>query len=478
MIREHSLVYLVGRVLSGLLSFLTVSIYTRILSPKEYGGYALIAATIAMMSMVFYFWQRVSLLRFLPTRANEPEQLYASSAIGYIVSCFLTGLVVFPTIVLGEKEGISKTLVLTGLVLLWSDALFELVLEFFRARLSPGRYTIYGILKGLIALGVGTLLVWFQFSILGVLLGLVTANILILVLGARSFLIKLFTSFSSFHPKVNKELILYGLPFTASFAFGFILNLSDRYFISYYIGKADTGYYSVGYELARQSTWIVMQAINLAFYPIVIRTLDQEGSKAANALLENNFLLLIGTAAPIAFGVSALADPIASLFFGSEYIDQVAQIIPLSSLSAVVSGLYGFYFVQTFQLGRKTYLQIWPVAIAAIIHIGLNFWWIPTHGTTGALYSTIVCDLLVLVISFYLSQRSYVLPTPWRKAGLFVLAAGLMALAVNYLKLYCPSPYQIPVLVIFGVVCYGLLLLVFGLVDRRMITGIISGKSL
>lgn len=472
------MVYLAGRVVSGLLSFLTVSIYTRILSPDEYGGYALIAATIAMLSMLFYFWQRVSLLRFLPTRIDNPEPLYASSVIGYLVSCLLTGLVVLPAIVLGEKEGISKTLVLTGLVLLWSEALFELVLEFFRARLSPGRYAIYGVLKGAIALGVGTLLVWQQLSILGVLLGLVTANILILSLGARSFLIKLFTSFRSFQPTLNKEFLRYGLPFTASFAFGCILNLSDRYFISYYMGKADTGYYSVGYELARQSTWVVMQAINLAFFPFVIRTLDEEGPVAANAILETNFLLLIGITAPIAFGVSALADPIASLFFGPEYIDQVARIIPLSSLSAVVSGLYGFYFVQTFQLGRKTYLQIWPVAIAAVIHIGLNFWWIPTLGITGALYSTIVCDTIVLLISFFLSQRAYVLPIPWRKAGLFVLAAGLMAQAVNYLKQYCPIPYQIPVLVVFGVVCYAFLLFLFRLVDRRMIIGILSGKSL
>ncbi|WP_373331212.1 lipopolysaccharide biosynthesis protein [Salmonirosea aquatica] len=472
------MVYLAGRVVSGLLSFLTVSIYTRILSPKEYGGYALIAATVAMMSMLFYFWQRVSLLRFLPTRVNDPEPLYASSAIGYLASCLLTGLVVLPAIVLGEREGISKTLVLTGLILLWSDALFELVLEFLRARLSPGRYSIYGVLKGLIALSVGSLLVWHHLSILGVLLGLVTANLLILSLGARTFLTQLFSSIRSLQPTLNKEFLRYGLPFTVSFAFGCILNLSDRYFISYYIGKADTGYYSVGYELARQSTWVVMQAINLAFYPFVIRTLDQEGPIAANAILETNFLLLIGITAPIAFGVSALADPIARLFFGLEYIDQVARIIPLSSLSAVVSGLYGFYFVQTFQLGRKTYLQIWPVAIAAVIHIGLNFWWIPTHGITGALYSTIVCDSLVLIISFFLSRRSYVLPIPWRKTGLIVLAAGLMALAVNYLKHYCPPSYQIPVLVIFGVLCYTTLLLIFRLVDRRMLIGLLSGKSL
>lgn len=478
MIRAHSAVYLAGRVVSGLLSFLTVSIYTRLLSPKEYGGYALIAITVAMMNMLFYFWQRVSLLRFLPTRADDPEPLYASSAVGYLISCLLTGLIVFPAIILGEKEGISKTLVLTGLILLWSEALFELVLEFFRARLSPGRYAIYGVLKGLIALGIGSLLVWRNFSILGVLLGLVTANILILGLGARSFLTELFTSIRSLQPSVNKEFLRYGLPFTASFAFGCILNLSDRYFISYYIGKAETGYYSVGYELARQSTWVVMQAINLAFYPIVIRTLDQEGPRAANKILETNFLLLIGITAPIAFGVSALADPIARLFVGPEYIEQVARIIPLSSLSAVVSGLYGFYFVQTFQLGRKTYLQLWPVAIAAVIHIGLNFWWIPTYGIIGALYSTIACDTLVLIISFFLSRRSYILPIPWRKAGLFVLAAGLMAQAVNYLKPYCPPPYQIPVLVAFGVVCYAALLFAFRLVDRRIFTEILSGRSL
>ena len=478
MLKTHSLVYLVGRGVSGLLSFLTVSIYTRLLSPQEYGGYALIAATVAMLNMLFYLWQRVSLLRFLPTRIDNPEPLYASSAIGYLASCLLTGLVVLPAIVWGKQEGLSTTLVLTGLVLLWSEAIFELVLEFFRARLSPGKYAIYGILKVLMALSVGSLLVWRHLSVLGVLLGLITANVVILSLGARSFLTQLFTSVRSLQLTVTKEFLRYGLPFTVSFAFGCILNLSDRYFITYYISKADTGYYSIGYELARQSTWVVMQAINLAFYPVIIRTLDQEGPVAANAKLETNFLLLIGVAAPIAFGVSALADPIARLLVGPQYIDKVAQLIPLSSLSAMVSGLYGFYFVQTFQLGRKTHLQIWPVAVAALMHIGLNFWWIPTYGTLGALYSTIVCDGLVLLISFFLSRRAYVMPIPWRKASLFVLAAGLMAQAVVYLKHYCPPPYQIPVSVLFGAVCYAMLLFVFRLVDWRMFTQKLSQKWL
>lgn len=478
MIKAHSLIYLVGRGVSGLLSFLTVSIYTRLLSPQEYGGYALIAATVAMMNMLFYLWQRVSLLRFLPTRTDDPEPLYASSAIGYLVSCLLSAVMVLPAIFLGEKEGLSTTLVLTALVLLWSDALFELVLEFLRARLAPGRYAIYGILKAVTALGIGSLLVWRQFSVQGILLGIITANILVLSLGAHSFLTRLFTSIRSLQPALNREFLRYGLPFTASFAFGCILNLSDRYFITYYIGKADTGYYSVGYELARQSTWVVMQAINLAFYPIIVRTLDREGPAAANAKLETNFLLLIGVTAPVAFGLSALADTVARLFVGPQYVSEVAQIIPLSSLSAMVSGLYGFYFVQTFQLGRKSHLQIWPMAVGAVIHIGLNFWWIPTHGTTGALYSTIVCDALVLVISFFLSRRSYVMPVPWRKAGLFVLAAGLMAQAVDYLKPHVPpSPYQIPVLVVFGAVCYAILLLAFRLVDWRLFTQTLSRRQ-
>ena len=470
MIKTHSLVYLAGRSVSGLLSFLTVSIYTRLLSPQEYGGYALIAATVAMMNMLFYLWQRVSLLRFLPTRVDDPEPLYAISAIGYIVSCLLTGLVLLPAILWGGKEGLSVTLVLTGFVLLWSEALFELVLEFFRARLSPGRYAIYGILKALMALSVGSLLVWNHLSVLGILLGLITANVLVLSFGARSFLARLFTSIRSLKPTISKDFLQYGLPFTVSFAFGCILNLSDRYFITYYIGESETGYYSVGYELARQSTWIVMQAINLAFYPIIIRTLDQEGPVAANAKLETNFLLLIGVSAPIAFGVSALADTIPGLFVGPQYIHEVARILPLASLSAMVSGLYGFYFVQAFQLGRKTHLQLWPVAVAAVIHIGLNFWWIPAYGITGALYSTIVCDSLVLVISFFFSRQTYVMPIPWRKASLFVLAAGLMAQAIIFLKHYCPLPYQIPASVLFGAFCYALLLLIFRLVDWRMVT--------
>ena len=469
MVKFHSLVYLAGRVASGLLSFAAISLYTRLLTPQEYGKYVLIVTMTAMTNMLLYQWQRVSLLRFLPTHSDRPESLYASSAVSYLAASVVSLVFVIPAIYWSKQQGLSLAIVLAGLTLLWSEAFFDLAQEFIRGEYQPKRYALNNVIKSFSGLFLGSLLVWFGYSVFGILTGIISANIFVVLVGARSYLYKVFTNVRSVDLSFNKEFLHYGLPFIGAFAFSCILNLSDRYFISYYKGNAETGYYALGYELARQSIWVVMQAINLAYYPIIVRILERTGYREAKEKLSENFLLLVGIALPVACGISALAQNISGLFVGPLFAEEVAKIIPLSALSALVSGFYGYYFVQTFQLSHKTRLQLWPVMIAAFLHIALNFWLIPAFGIMGALCSTIVCDALTLVISYRISLTTFVMPVPWKKTGLILLASGLMTLMLSILKPYFSSVMQLFVLVAIGAVAYAFLILCFKIVDYKLI---------
>jgi len=63
---RHSVIYLLGRGLAGVLSFLTIPIYTRLLSPYDYGRYTLVVAGVNLFNVVLFQWIRIALLRFLP----------------------------------------------------------------------------------------------------------------------------------------------------------------------------------------------------------------------------------------------------------------------------------------------------------------------------------------------------------------------------------------------------------------------------
>jgi O-antigen/teichoic acid export membrane protein len=66
-----------------------------------------------------------------------------------------------------------------------------------------------------------------------------------------------------------------GLPFVPERLAIFILGYSDRFFIDYYSGTADVGYYSAGAQIAIIVNLVIL-TLNNAFFPFIFKKLAQE----------------------------------------------------------------------------------------------------------------------------------------------------------------------------------------------------------
>src|SRR5947209_6168500 len=72
---SHAAIYLLARGLPGLIAFLTIPLFTRLLEPEEYGRYALVLATVMLLNALLFQWLRLSMVRFLPACKDEPVRL-------------------------------------------------------------------------------------------------------------------------------------------------------------------------------------------------------------------------------------------------------------------------------------------------------------------------------------------------------------------------------------------------------------------
>ena len=66
MLFRHSLIYLVGRSLPGLVNFLAIALFTRLIGPTDFGRYVLIVATAGFVNVSLFWWLRLSMSRFVP----------------------------------------------------------------------------------------------------------------------------------------------------------------------------------------------------------------------------------------------------------------------------------------------------------------------------------------------------------------------------------------------------------------------------
>jgi O-antigen/teichoic acid export membrane protein len=173
-----------------------------------------------------------------------------------------------------------------------------------------------------------------------------------------------------------------------------------------------------------------MLSVNLASFPLVVRALEQKGIESAVSQLKSNFILLTGIAIPGTVGLILVSKEISQIFLGQEFSITAASLIPLVALGIMLAGLKSFYFDQSFQLGERTLVQLWPVLVAAVLNIFLNLWWIPVFGILGSAYSTIVSYAAGLLLSIVMGRRVFKLPFPFEEFIKIIFSGLIMGLVI------------------------------------------------
>ena len=178
---SHSFLYFAVRVGNGVVAIATLAVFTRLLSPEEYGVYALGMAVATVASGVLFQWLNVAISRFYPPHLDDPSKVMGVVSFGFWIATALAASIfigLFPFLgVLGVESITGIVLFLITIAL----GLYTLALQMANAESRP---ILYGKLSWV--KGGGTLLAGFIFihygigergALLGYLAGLMLAVI-------------------------------------------------------------------------------------------------------------------------------------------------------------------------------------------------------------------------------------------------------------------------------------------------------------
>ena len=304
MLLKHSALYFAAIGLPGVVHLLALAIYTRLLSPEEYGQYALIIAGVGLANVVVFRWLNLGLLRFIAAYQGRQEVFLSTVAAGFIGLLGLSGVICAICLFFITNSQL-RILWLIGLVLLWLQAFFDLNQELARTQFSPSRYGLLALIKAVASLIIGGLLAYIGWGALGLFFGTIAGTISAALLVLKKEWCGVRLCF------VDRELISqlcnYGLPLTATFALGFVVNSSDRFLLGWLINTETAGLYSVGYDLAKNSLGMFMMVVNLAAYPLAVRAFEQKGTEAAQEQLSQNATALLAIGLPATTGFALLS---------------------------------------------------------------------------------------------------------------------------------------------------------------------------
>ena len=431
MLFKNSSIYILARLIPGLMTFAALSIYTHLLSPDEYGVYTLIFSATILLHNVVYNWLPASTLRFWSSQNFTHLEFTSTLATSYFrISLGLFFIVVVAIAIYWQQAQASW--ILSSFMLLQGLALFNITQSLFNAKIQPQAYAYMAISYSVLSLLLGSLLAYSGLGAIGVLAGM-----------TLSYLIPVFFVFKStwlpfeskaYNTTLFKKLLTYGLPFASAALLEEVSKVSDRFMLAWLHDKAQAGLYAAGYDLSGNTLLLLMAAVNLAAYPEIIKLLETQGKKAAMDYFRHYAVLLLGISIPAIVGLNLVGPDLVYLIIDEEFRPSVIFLLPWITAAVFVMGLQATYFDIAFQLGHSV-ITVAKIGVAiAVVNIILNWWLIPGYGMKGAAIATLSSFTMGSILSAVLGRQCFKLPFPFIDFAKILIASMIMAFCLWWLK--------------------------------------------
>lgn len=198
--------------------------------------------------------------------------------------------------------------------------------------------------------------------------------------------------------KVWKYAVLFNLPLIPHYLSGSILNTADRIMIEKMVGASEAGIYSLAYSVS-----LVMTLFNTS----MLQTIEPWLYKKIKARDVGNISRVAYPAFIIIAGVNVAlmvcAPEVVAIFAPAEYYDAI-WIIPPVAMSSYFMFAYTFFAVFEFYY-EKTHLIALATMSGAVLKLFLNYIFIDIFGYYAAGYTTLLCFMVYAAMHYIFMKK-------------------------------------------------------------------------
>ena len=385
--------YFIGNIFNKGISFLTVPIFTRILSTADYGIVTTYNSWIGILSMIVGFALHMSVRMAAVDYKDKLDDFMSSIILFVTLTSFGITAVVASGIKLLHFDS-NVVLVIICMLQAYASATIEDYSNYLMMKYEYKARTALMILPNFLSVVLSVYMIKYVLesdlymgriiptAVVTIFFGLVTVC---LTLKKGKF-------------RVNKEYIKYAMAISAPLILhGIALNIlsqSDRIMITSLAGAAQTGIYSLIYNFSMIAT-VITTTLEGIWVPWFINKLKLNSRDEINVVAKDYINLM--TYAMVA--LILIAPEVVKILANESYWEGIS-IIPPVVLANYVIFAYSLYVNIEHYYKKTPYITVNTI-IAAASNIVLNFVFIPKYGYIAAAYTTLASYL----ISFVLHSR-------------------------------------------------------------------------
>ena len=417
-----TIVYMVGNLMSKVLQMLILPIITVALKTSEYGYYDLIVTTINLVTPVFTFQMIEGMFRFMYDGTDDDKKSTVST-----VTAFLIGGGVALAIIIFTGSLISDSLQYPALIYLnyISSIIFTYMQKLARCQQKNKQFAISGVLNTIVMLAMQALtLLMLNMGVDGMLF----ANFISYIISSlylMAFLdIRHWIGIKYINKSVFFKLIKYSAPLIPNSICWWIVSSSDRYVITYFLGTAANGIYSIAGKFSQMITFAT-SVFQLAWQESAILEENSENRDKFYSDTFNTYMkLLLGGYLVILPFIKMIMPVLVSREYQIGYLYN-----PILLIGAILSAFSQFYG-SAYLVFKKTSGALSTTVIAAIINILIGIGLTPLLGLYAPALGTAIAFGVQWVIRMY-QMRTYFKVSIELK-NLFILLGCVVIETVGY----------------------------------------------
>lgn len=456
---KDSAIYLIPSIISRGISLFLVPLYTRVLSPADYGTFDLLIVFAGIINLTIALEVSQGVARFYAESVNlKQKMLYASSAFWFTLLVYILFVIItilnsntFSLLILG-RNGLVPIFKI-GMIYICINGIFYLIQNQFRWELKSKEYAIVSLVNSLSTALVSIWLAYgLKFGLEGLLVGMLTGSISGTLLGVfwlrKSFQFR-------FEFNHLKEMLSFSTPLVLSGMAVWLSQYIDRIMIKHYLSMEQLGLFGVGYRIA-SIVGLVMIGFQGALTPLIYNNYTKEDTPKQIADI---FRIFITAALYFFLLLTFFSIDILKVFTTVDYYNAKSVVIFLVP-AMLFANMY--IFAPGIGISKKSHYLIWINLSGALINFSLNIILIPLLGIMGAGIATMIGYFIVFIMYMTISQKLYFVPHKWKSIGYSIITAALMSWVVNYFEFNYLTRWALS---LFFLLLFGFLVILFGLIS-------------
>ena len=417
-------------ILITLSSLIFIPIITKSFTTAEYGMWAQVNTTIALVPNIANLGLPYTMVRFLS--AEKDKEKIKDSFYPMITLTFISTLVICLLFILFGNtianalfNGSMQVLYITTVISFFA-CMNLMLISFFRTFQQMKRYSLFLVLQSYIGVFVSIYLTYAGYNIETVVLGLLTGYVAVFIMMA--FLIVKYLGIGFGKWSNLKEQLAFALPTIPSNVSSWIVDSSDKYVIGILIGSVAVGCYSPGYALG--SILLMFLSPFAVLLPAVLPEHYEKGNIAeVDKYLSYSMKYYLLLTIPAGVGMSVLSKPLLYIITTPEIALGGYMVTPFVCLGAIFMGMYGITN-NILILEKNTMIlgKLWIVV--AISNIVLNLLLVPYLNILGAAIATLLCYILAFSVTAIASKKTMRLPFNIGELSKIIIASAIMGIIV------------------------------------------------